>query len=87
MLGGDSKQKACFGRLKDQSLSIEICFLEAFAGNLLIPSYNETDFAFDKFAIVFFIFSPNESTKDLGAGSGTHNLLRLWALGNRRILC
>jgi hypothetical protein len=72
MFGGDSKQEACFSRLKDRS--IEICFDEAFAGDLLIPSYNETDFAFDEFVIVFLVLSSSEGTKYLRAGSGRHNL-------------
>ncbi len=53
MFGSDSKQEACFSRLKDRSL--DICFIEAFAGDLLIPSYNETYFAFDEFAIIFLV--------------------------------
>ncbi len=52
---------------------MEVCFLEAFAGDLLIPSYNETYFAFDELAIVFLVLSSSEGTKYLDAGSGTHN--------------
>jgi hypothetical protein len=72
MFGSDSKQEACFCRLEDWS--IEICFVEAFTGDLLIPSYNETDFTFDEFAIVFLVLGSSEGTQYLSAGSGADNL-------------